>query len=158
MRFKIYALLPFLVLGLVLVPSPRPAQALTAYRATLSFQGSGKYAYLFARIWIDWEPRDDRTRGTWDIIYDFRGVDGSTTRRVHRHAQIIANPASGGTRRAFELVVDNWDRKFNEDADRLFRKKKDEIIVHIRVRYLAPGTTGGATVAEIWSNQIQGTF
>ena len=137
------------------VRAPREAESATIYSGGLHVVGSGSSAFLIVRGGFRWDPGDS-TRGQWDVIYEFYGVDGGRRNLVYRHAQLLF--PGGSSAQGYVLSVDNRDRKFNEDRDRLLRKRKDEIICRVRIRYLPPGAHGAITTTEYWTNQIQGTF
>ena len=152
MLLRVKILVPLLVLAFAFTPAVPVADAATPSRVTLNVVGSGSSAYFIVNGRVSWVWPTDFVSATWELEYEFHGMDTG-------HSDIVASWTVPFTQ-DFTLLqsmparsFDNRTRWANEDGDRLFRKKRDEIRVIVYV--LRNGERAGP--GDI-SNQVVGNF
>ena len=125
-------LVPLLLIAFSLSPMVPMSDAATVSSLSLRATGSGSNAYFDVEGLVNWNLFTDSPSDFWQLEYEFHGMDGSHSDIIARWTYPVSRGASPRTivRRRFW----NDGRWANEDPDRWFSKRRDEIRVIVYLR------------------------
>ncbi|MDJ0521334.1 MAG: hypothetical protein QNJ90_04595 [Planctomycetota bacterium] len=139
--------IPVLLTGFMLSPLVEKAEAAWVGRDWLSVNASNVFR-VTGTVYFD---IDDPTTGRWEVVLEWHGMDNS-------HSDVLRYDTfplvrNGSLQQSFAYSVANTGRWANEDKDRLFNKRRDEIRCLILIRH-----NGVYQRHEELTNQVTGYF